>query len=200
MFTGIIQTTASVAEITPHVKGQRLLVRSNSFFPFEIKIGDSIAVNGVCLTAVEFGKHFVAFDLSPETIKETRGFKLNDEVNIEPAMRLDDRLGGHLVSGHIDGIAMIESWQPEENAWRLKITVPQNLLAFIMHKGSITLDGISLTINAIVDDQIDLTIIPHTYAVTNLKQRKAGDFINVEVDLLAKYVARLMQKNYLNLA
>lgn len=160
----------------------------------DAKIGDSIAVNGVCLTVVRFDGDSFTADVMPETYDMTSlsALTIGAAVNLERTMAVGDRFGGHIVQGHVDGQGQIQSLQQDEIAWRMTVKAPSDLLKYIAPKGSITIDGISLTVIDVGDDTFSVSLIPHTWAVTSMKQRKVGDRINLEVDILAKYVERML--------
>ena len=189
MFTGIIEGIGEIKSIIPDKGG--FLIEIFSSFPLEdTKIGDSISVDGVCLTVEEIKKNRFKARLSPETIfRSTFKYKKpGDFVNLERALKLGDRLGGHLVSGHVDGIGKILEIKKIQGFFQFKIEIPSSLAIYIIEKGSIAIDGISLTINSCKKNVIELMIIPHTFSVTNLKYKKPKDFVNVEIDMIAKMI------------
>ncbi len=194
MFTGLIEETGKVFSLEKRTDGSRLTIEANVVVE-NTKIGDSIAVNGVCLTVVNIENKSLSFDVSPETLKRTNleTLKIGELVNLERALRPSDRLGGHIVQGHIDTIGKIVRFSPIGEHWELNVEIPSEFLDFVVEKGSIAIDGISLTINQIKKNILSINIIPHTREVTNLKQRKAGDFVNLEFDILAKYVVNLLK-------
>lgn len=194
MFTGLIEETGKVFSLEKRTDGSRLTIEANVVVE-DAKIGDSIAVNGVCLTVVNIKNKFLSFDVSPETLKRTNleTLKTGELVNLERALRPSDRLGGHIVQGHIDTVGKIVRFSPIGEHWELNVEIPSEFSDFVVEKGSIAIDGISLTINQIRKNIISINIIPHTREVTNLKQRKAGDFVNLEFDILAKYVVNLLK-------
>jgi len=161
--------------------------------------GDSISVNGVCLTALEISDNSFSADLAAETVARTTLSELEPgmEVNLELPLKADAPLGGHIVQGHVDGVGSIVSFERVASGedWRLTISVPTELARYIVHKGSITIDGISLTVAAIKEKQVSIAVIPHTYAVTNLHTRKIGDRVNIEVDVIAKYAEKQRKSN-----
>ncbi len=189
MFTGIIE---EVGRLKSSSDGQ--IEISCSKILDDIKIGDSIAVNGICLTVVDFGENFFAADVMPETFRKTSLAELNrgGAVNLERALKIGDRLGGHIVSGHIDGVGKILSIRPEGNALIIDIAAENFLLRQIAAKGSVALDGISLTVVDADSDKFSVSMIPHTREVTNFKNKRVGSPVNIETDVLAKYVDRLM--------
>lgn len=200
MFTGLIETMGRVAAWTPQGEGARLtLAVAWGKDTQEPVIGDSVAVNGCCLTVVEVGVaplvQVLAFDLSHETLARTAFGRLKpgEMVNCERAMRLGDRLGGHLVSGHVDGVAHLTEVVARDGAWDLTYAVPPDLEPELVVKGSVSLDGVSLTINALPPGHLQVTIIPHTAAHTQLLVGGSGKLVHIETDLLAKHVRRLLQ-------
>lgn len=194
MFTGIIKGVGRVAELRETAGDVRLAIDASNVDLGPLALGDSVAVNGVCLTVVVLEKGVFAADVSRETLSLTSlGQCLaGTQVNLEPALRAGDALGGHLVSGHVDGLATLESDTEDARSRRLSFCAPAPLMRFIAAKGSITLDGISLTVNSTSGNSFTVNIVPHTLAVTTLNQRVAGDRVNLEVDMLARYVERLL--------
>ncbi|HWF12016.1 MAG TPA: riboflavin synthase [Bryobacteraceae bacterium] len=196
MFTGIIEELGSVGALAKHQSGARLFLRC-SLVLADLTVGSSIAVNGVCLTAVDVGPDGFSADLSPETLDRTNlaDLRPDDRVNLERPLSLQTRLSGHIVQGHVDGTGTIDSLRElGDGNWELLVRIPRDLDRYLVYKGSITIDGISLTIAALADGAVRVAIIPHTYAATNLGQRKAGDRVNIECDVLAKHVARLLDE------
>ncbi|MDR7026167.1 riboflavin synthase alpha chain [Pseudomonas peli] len=194
MFTGIIEAIGSIRALTPKGGDVRVYVETGKLDLADVKLGDSIAVNGVCLTAVELpGDGFWA-DVSRETLARTAfiDFKAGSKVNLEKALTPTSRLGGHLVSGHIDGVGEIVSMAENARAWQFTIRAPRELAKYIAHKGSITVDGTSLTVNAVNGAEFELTIVPHTLAETIMLDYRPGRQVNLEVDLLARYLERLL--------
>ena len=192
MFTGIVEELGSVASLD----GTRLTVRSE-VAARDAGVGDSIAVNGTCLTAVAVAPGTIAFDLSDETLARTalRRLSAGDPVNLERPATLVTRLGGHLVQGHVDGVGEVTAVRPEGNGGaRLGVRLPSPLLGFVVEKGSIAFDGVSLTVAASRGDEVEVALIPHTLAVTTLGRARPGDPVNVEVDVVARYVARHIER------
>ena len=191
MFTGIIEGLGTISGIRPAGQGKRLTLEAD-FILDQTKVGDSIAVDGACLTVVKIGGKRFETDLSPETLgASTFGkAKLGDRVNLERAMRLSDRIDGHLVSGHIDGIGIVKKREKPGSAIMLTIEVPDALSRYIIHKGSVAVDGISLTINACESNRFSVQIIPHTAGVTTIGMKQNGDPVNIETDMIGKYVER----------
>ncbi len=191
MFTGIVEERGTVREIGPH----RLVVACRTV-PRDSPVGASVAVNGVCLTVVERGPDHLAFDLSGETLSRTSLSRLRegDPVNLERPLTLAARLGGHLVQGHVDGVGTVEAIEPDAagGAW-LTIRPPADLLRYVAPKGSVGVDGVSLTVAGLSDGTFLVALIPHTLAVTTLGSAKPGDPVNIEADVIAKYVERLME-------
>lgn len=191
MFSGIIEGLGSISAIRPSGQGKRISIEAD-FALDQTKIGDSIAVNGACLTVVKIsGKRFEV-DLSPETLAAStfKNAKQGDRLNLERAMRLSDRLDGHLVSGHVDGIGVIKQRQKLGNAIMLTVGVPEALSRYVIHKGSIAVDGISLTITACDADKFTVSVIPHTARSTTIGMKQTGDAVNIETDMIGKYVER----------
>jgi riboflavin synthase len=193
MFTGIIEGFGTIREIRPEGQGKRMTVDAD-FFLEQTKIGDSICVSGACLTVVMIdGKRFTV-DVSPETLAKTtfKSAKIGDRVNLERALRLSDRIDGHLVSGHIDGIGAVTLKQNMGNAIIVSFKVPEFISHYMIQKGSVAVDGISLTINNCGHDSFDVSIIPHTAKLTTIGFKKAGDLVNIETDMIGKYVERFV--------
>lgn len=194
MFTGIIEELGVVKQIDRQ-KLIRLAILAKTVLE-DLKIGDSVAVNGVCLTVVSFNTSEMMVEISPETlgVSNLGSLKVGDGVNLERAMRLNDRLGGHLVTGHVDGMGRIRERRPEGDSSVLRIETPSEVLRYCVKKGSIAVDGVSLTINELTDKDFLVTIIPHTAKVTTLGLKGIGDAVNLEVDLIGKYVERLLRQ------
>jgi riboflavin synthase len=191
MFTGIVETMAEVVAARPEEPGRRLLLRAPSMAP-NVTIGESVAVNGCCLTVVARDSGRLEFQAGPETLSRTNLGELmsGNAVNLERSLRAGDRLGGHLVSGHIDAVGTVDE-QLDEGDWStFWFRVPAPLTRQMAAKGSVAVDGVSLTLVAVEGDRFSVQLIPHTLAVTTLGSRRAGDRVNIETDLLAKYVER----------
>lgn len=194
MFTGIIEAIGSIRALSPKGGDVRVYVATGKLDLADVKLGDSIAVNGVCLTAVELpGDGFWA-DVSRETLARTAfiDLKPGSPVNLEKALTPSSRLGGHLVSGHVDGVGEVVSREDNARAVQFRIRAPRELARYIAHKGSITVDGTSLTVNAVNGAEFELTIVPHTLAETIMAGYRPGRPVNLEVDLLARYLERLL--------
>ncbi|MCC5863944.1 MAG: riboflavin synthase [Wenzhouxiangella sp.] len=194
MFTGIVQAMGHVAGIAPQRDGARLRIDCPELKPARWQSGDSVAVAGCCLTALALDEQGFSADLSGETLARTSLGRLQrgDRVNLEPALAVGDRLGGHLVSGHVDGLARLVTLTSLGDNWQLAFETPPGLARFVAEKGSVTLDGVSLTVNAVDGLRFEVNIIPHTQAVTTLGTLTEGDVVNLEVDLLARYLDRLL--------
>lgn len=194
MFTGIIQAVGRIARIERRGGDVRLTVDTASLDMDDVALGDSIAVGGVCLTAVELGATSFAADVSNETLSLTNLGQLGpgSRVNLEKALRLADRLGGHMVSGHVDGLGKVVSVTHDGRSQRWTFEVPPNLARYIAAKGSICIDGTSLTVNEVSGNRFGVNLIPHTVEHTTFADRKAGDPVNLEVDVVARYVERLL--------
>ncbi len=194
MFTGIIEAVGQIQSMQPRGGDVRLYVKTTGLDLGDVKLGDSIAVNGVCLTAVELpGDGFWA-DVSQETIRRTALSRLKEgsRVNLEKALTPSSRLGGHLVSGHVDGVGKVLSLKEDARSWHFRIEAPAALARYIAEKGSITVDGTSLTVNAVDGAVFDLNIVPHTMQETVMGDYQAGSPVNLEVDLIARYLERLL--------
>ena len=196
MFSGIIAAVGTIVESTPTEAGARLVVDSGQLDLEDVAMGDSIACNGVCLTVIELrGKQFVV-DVSHETIRCTVGLEGLGEINLEKALQVSDRLGGHIVTGHVDGVGKVIAFEPvgsgDEICYKLDIRAPHEISKYIARKGSITVDGVSLTTNTVERDDFSINLIPHTLEQTTLKHLKAGSPVNLEIDLIARYTERML--------
>jgi len=199
MFTGLIQETGEVAS-TERLAGQnrgsvtRITIKAGNI-PYELKTGDSVAVSGVCLTALDISEHQFSADLAEETLNRTslQRLKTGSIVNLELPAKAQDRMGGHVVQGHVDGVGSIVSLQKIKfrDDWRLVVELPSALSRYVVPQGSITIEGISLTVAAIEGTRVEIAIIPHTWQATNFRALRDGDPVNVEVDVLAKYAERM---------
>lgn len=197
MFTGIIQAIGEITLVRPiqgdNQTGLCLSISAGELDLSDVMLGDSIAVNGVCLTVTTLADRLFTVDVSQETLNCTQGLdRVGQHVNLEKAMRLSDRLGGHLVSGHVDAIGTVVKFEPAGESFLLSVQTPQPLMRFLAHKGSITVNGVSLTVNQIAGDEFSVNLIPHTLVMTNLSQLEPGMRVNLETDMLARYVARLL--------
>lgn len=201
MFTGIVAAVGRIARVAPQGDGVRLVVAPGGLDVTDVAVGDSIAVNGCCLTVVAIEANALAFDVSAETLRCTAGLDGTTDVNLEKALRLADRLGGHLMTGHVDGVGSVVEFTPvggaptggesDERSWRLVIEAPAALARFIATKGSIAVQGVSLTVNQVAGARFEVNLIPHTLAVTTLGTLAPSACVNLEVDLVARYVERL---------
>ena len=193
MFTGLIENIGTVSSIKRAGGGLKISICPES--AIELQIGDSVSINGACLTVVETGKN-IAFEVSPETLRNTNlgELKVNDKVNMERALRLSDRLGGHLVTGHIDGIGVIIDKRKEGEYTFYTFEAPPEILKYTVKKGSIAVDGISLTVIGLDMKSFTVAIIPHTLTATNIGSKGIGDKVNLEVDIIGKYVEKFVSK------
>ena len=193
MFTGIIQAVGHIASREPRGTDARLVIDAAALDLADVAIGDSVAVGGVCLTAIALDDTCFSADVSVETLARTTlgALRNGESVNLEKSLRLADRLGGHLVSGHVDGIGRIASIDGDSASQRWTFSAPTELMRYIVVKGSICVDGASLTVNEVAANTFGVTLIPHTLDVTTFGTRKVGDAVNLEVDLVARYVERL---------
>ncbi|MGH8154185.1 MAG: riboflavin synthase [Rhodanobacteraceae bacterium] len=194
MFTGIVRSTGRVTGTEPRAGDLRITVEAPALGLADVAEGDSIAVSGCCLTVTGCERDELVFDVSRETLSVTTlgDLREGDRVNLEEALRLSDRLGGHLVSGHVDGIGTITAIGPDARSQRWTLEAPAALARFIAAKGSICVDGVSLTVNEVEGRQFGVNLIPHTVGQTTFGDRRVGDRVNLEVDMLARYVARLL--------
>lgn len=193
MFTGIIEGFGSVARLTPSGGGARMSILAE-FDIDGIRIGDSIAVNGACLTAVTLDGRLFSVDVSPETLSRTVLGRLRngERVNLERALRLSDRLDGHLVSGHVDDVGTLVEKRPNANAIDVTVSVPAALTRYMITKGSVAVDGISLTINRVTEQSFTVSVIPHTSKLTTIGIKSVGDKVNIETDVIGKYIERFV--------
>ena len=197
MFTGIVEGVGRIVARDRTREGVRIGVDAGALDFGDVGVGDSVAIAGCCLTVVQVARPLLHFDVSEETLACTSGFALDARVNLERALRLSDRLGGHLLSGHVDAAGTVSAHAPADarasGHWRLEVDVPAALARYIAAKGSVAVDGVSLTTNAVSGTRFTVNLIPHTLAVTTLGTLRPGDRVNVEVDLLARYVERLRE-------
>jgi riboflavin synthase len=201
MFTGIITAVGQIKSAQAKGDGLQLVVEAPAGYLDDVTLGDSIAIQGACMTATELTSNTFVLDISRESLNKTVGLDKLGPVNLEKALRLNDRLGGHLVSGHVDGVGKVAHFatvaQDPYGSWLLRIDAPKALAPFLAYKGSIVVNGVSLTVNLTEDTAnacvVNINIIPHTLENTTLGQLKQGDAVNLEVDLIARYVARMME-------
>jgi riboflavin synthase len=193
MFTGIVEDTGKVSRIEHRGQEKKLILELPPHLT-EVQLGDSININGVCLTIVQKNEQKVELDLSLETLQKTalRELKEGDRVNLERALRLTDRLGGHIVTGHVDGIGEIVEKSEDRDFLRLRIRIPESVSRYVVQKGSVAIDGISLTVNEYQEGEIRVTLIPYTIEKTTLRQKRVGDRVNLEADILGKYVEKFL--------
>jgi riboflavin synthase len=196
MFTGIIEEVGRVARIEQNGENRRLTVQANDT-PRQLATGNSVAVSGVCLTALDIKTDFFSADLAPETWVRTSFSRIKEGslVNLELPMKADGRFGGHIVQGHVDGVGKLISFDqiPDSENWWLHIEIPEDIDRYVVYKGSLSIEGISLTVAKIGDRRCTVAIIPHTVEMTNLKSLKPGDPVNLEADLIAKYVEKMLK-------
>ncbi len=195
MFTGIIQSLGQVIEREEQAGDLRLRVKTNFAQPDKIRLGDSIAMDGVCLTVTDIDADVVALDVSVETVNKTTvaSWHVGTQLNLEPAMTLQDQFGGHIVSGHVDAIGHCLSRRPSARSEVFAFKIPAELQKYVVTKGSITLNGVSLTVNSIEGNELSVNLVPHTMSHTNLGQLQPNDQVNVEVDTIARYVENMLQ-------
>ena len=193
MFTGIVQATGRIVAVAPQGDNLRVRIDAGTLDLADVRAGDSIAVDGCCLTVVDVAPPHLAFDVSQETLRCTRGFGADHRVNLEKALRLSDRLGGHLVTGHVDGVGRVVSQQRARDGEGVdvEVAVPAELARYVARKGSIAVDGVSLTTNAVDGARFTVHLIPHTLVATTLGALAPGAAVNIEVDVVARYVERL---------
>ena len=194
MFTGLIEETGSLLKKTPFSGGLRLAVSCSASFSSGVKVGDSVSVNGCCLTAVSISETLTTFEAVAETVSKSNisAQKLGSQINLERALKIGDRLGGHFVQGHVDGVAEFVSQINNGMEWRLSFKLPENLSSQCISKGSITISGISLTIAKLEGNLVEVAVIPHTRTATNLQHLSSGDLVNIETDMIGKWVAKIL--------
>ena len=195
MFTGIIEAVGRVAAVKPAGQSAALTIGAGGMDLSDVSVGDSIACNGVCLTVTALVPQGFAVDVSQETLRVTSGFGPGTAINLEKSLRLSDRLGGHLVSGHVDGVGTVTAVKTVDGNREVIVRFPAELGRYIARKGSIAIDGVSLTVNVVTTDTFSINLIPHTLAVTNLKDLKQGNRVNLEIDLVARYVERMFDRD-----
>jgi riboflavin synthase len=193
MFTGLVEEIGNIKAVTKSTKSAKITIKASKVLE-EVKLGDSISTNGVCLTVTDFSTNYFTVDVMAETMRRSnlKNLSSGDEINLERALRLGDRLGGHMVSGHIDGVGVISKYENEDNAVWITIKTPPELLRYIVEKGSIAIDGVSLTVAYVDDESFKVSIIPHTKDVTTLLRKKIGDEVNLECDMVGKYIEKLI--------
>jgi riboflavin synthase len=194
MFTGIIQAQGNIKEIRASNKGAVFVLNSNSLDFSDVSIGDSIAVNGVCLTVTQLDKNYFSADVSQETLNCTTfsQLKKGQNINLEKSLRLNQGVDGHIVSGHVDGVGKITLIDIEGDSTRMKIKVDDNLVKYIAKKGSICINGVSLTVNEIDGNVFDVNIVPHTFSVTTFDELKVNSQVNIEIDIIARHIEQLL--------
>jgi len=200
MFTGIIEAVGNLSAINISGQGARIVISTGSLDMSDVKLGDSIATNGICLTVVAFDKDSFSADVSNETITRTgfANYQAGQIVNLEKAMLPTTRFGGHMVSGHVDAVSEVLAINHDGNSIHYWLSMPEDLAQYIAEKGSVTIDGTSLTVNALKQDQFRLTIVPHTTAQTIIHHYQVGSKVNLEVDLIARYIERLLHTSEKN--
>lgn len=193
MFTGLVEEIGNIKAIIKSTKSAKITIKASKVLE-EVKLGDSISTNGVCLTVTDFSTNYFTVDVMAETMRRSnlKNLSSGDEINLERALRLGDRLGGHMVSGHIDGVGVISKYKNEDNAVWITIKTPPELLRYIVEKGSIAIDGVSLTVAYVDDETFKVSIIPHTKDVTTLLRKKIGNEVNLECDMVGKYIEKLI--------
>lgn len=194
MFTGIIEEIGTITEVQTLFNGITVKINAVTVLD-DIKIGDSIAVSGPCLTVRDLVKDAFVADISEETCRRTtlRNCRVGTDVNLERSLRLGDRIGGHLVLGHVDEVATVSGWKDEGSSSRMQVTVSPDVKPYLAYKGSIAVDGVSLTISNVLDNTFEVALIPHTLDVTTLGKNRIGEIVNIEVDVMARYIETLMQ-------
>jgi riboflavin synthase len=201
MFTGIVQTTGRIVAVEPLGFGRRLTIEAPALGLDEVQVGDSIAINGACMTVTARQANCFSIDVSAESLSKTAGLDAMGEVNLERAMRVGDRLDGHIVSGHVDGTGIVSTMEPVGESWSFAVDAPPELARYLAYKGSVAVNGVSLTVNRVEDIapgapsaccRIWINLIPHTIEVTTLRNLKPGDKVNLEVDMIARYLERML--------
>lgn len=192
MFTGIVHAVGNIEKLTPLEQGVRLVVECGGLDLSGIVLGDSVCVQGACLTVVAVAGRRLSFDVSRETLECTAGLGQPGNVNLETSLRINDKIGGHLVTGHVDAVGEVRAFDRAGESMRLEVRAPHALARYVARKGSITIDGVSLTVNRVDGDTFEVNLIPHTLEVTTLKRLAPGVAVNLEVDLIARYVERML--------
>lgn len=195
MFTGIVAAVGRIASAKPHGDGLRLRIDCPGFGLDDVAPGDSVAIQGVCHTVIARGEDHFEVDTSRATLEVTAGLEAGRPVNLEKSLRLSDRLGGHLVQGHVDGVGTVVAFEDLGGSHRLAVEAPAELARFVAQKGSISVDGVSLTVNAVEGARFEVNLIPHTLRATTLKGLARGARVNLEVDMMARYVERLLHRS-----
>ncbi len=193
MFTGIVEDIGTIVKINRHEKAAELQIKSQ-LITSDVQLGDSIAVNGTCLTVTRFEKEIFSVDAVPETMKKSNltNLSIGSKVNLERAVKAETRLGGHMVSGHIDTVGTITNIKKEENAIWFTVQLSDDYIKYLIPKGSVAIDGISLTVVHVTENEFDVSVIPHSLQNTTLLHRKKGDTVNIECDMIAKYIERFV--------
>lgn len=191
MFTGIVTAVGRISEAEPKGDGLRLRIEAGALGMDDVALGDSIAIQGVCHTVVAMDAKGFDVDTSRATLAVTAGLEAGRDVNLEKSLRLSDRLGGHLMQGHVDGVGTVTAFEDVGGSWRLEVEAPASLARYIAKKGSIAVDGVSLTVNSVEGSRFEVNIIPHTRSVTTFRNLARGSRVNVEVDMVARYLERL---------
>lgn len=202
MFTGIITGVGHIVEIKPlgsePAHGKQLTLQAPAGYLDDVQLGDSISIDGACMTVTRFdpATHRFTIDVSAESLSRTAGLDRPGQVNLEKALRANDRLGGHIVSGHVDGLGRVEFFEPVGESWELRVIAPKDLGKYLAYKGSITVNGVSLTVNRVTDSaegcSFSINLIPHTIQNTSLGKLKAGASVNLEIDVIARYTERML--------
>jgi len=195
MFTGIIEAVGRVASVKSAGQSAALTIDAGGLDMSDVAVGDSIACNGACLTVTSVVQKGFTVDVSHETLRVTAGFVVGGAINLEKSLRVSDRLGGHLVSGHVDGVGTVTTVKPVDANREIVVRFPAELDRYIAPKGSIAINGVSLTVNVVTSDAFSVNLIPHTLSVTNLNALKSGDRVNLEIDQVARYVERMIDRD-----
>ncbi len=194
MFTGIVEAVGTVESVSAAAETATVRIASGGLDLSDIAIGDSVAVNGVCLTVTDLGDDVLEFDVSAETLNVTSGFQARQRVNLEKSLRLDTRLGGHLVSGHVDAVGEVDEIVDYDGNRVMTVRFPHSLARYFARKGSVAVNGVSLTVNSVEEGRFSVNLIPHTLAATNLGDLAKGSGVNLEIDLIARYVERMLSE------
>lgn len=194
MFTGIVEAVGTVESVSAAAETAAVRIASGGLDLSDIAIGDSVAVNGVCLTVTDLGDDVLEFDVSAESLDVTSGFQAGQRVNLEKSLRLDTRLGGHLVSGHVDAVGEVDEIVDYDGNRVMTVRFPHSLARYFARKGSVAVNGVSLTVNSVEEERFSVNLIPHTLAATNLGDLAKGSGVNLEIDLIARYVERMLSE------